>query len=410
VNVKVALDVHAASRILVLRLDAIGDVVLTSPFLRELRRSAPQARITLVVNREIHNLVELCPYVNEVLVFDRRPAGGFARPRRYARGITLAAKLWRRRFDLAILPRWGPDHYRATHLAYLSGAVRRIAYSERSSGLKALLNRGYDRLLTQAVSGAGVKHEVERNLDLLRFLEGEVEDSRLELWLAEEDRTFARQILGERSVQDGELLLAFAPGAGEKKRCWPVDRWIELGRRLRQEYALRIVLVGGNSEAALGKQIEDALGDNVINLTGRATLRQTGAILERCLLTVSNDSGPVHLAAAAGSPVVEISCHPRGGDPEHHNSPTRFGPWQVPHIVSQPESTVSCCKDSCTADVPHCILGIEVAEVQKAVRKLLSSEAVETSKRGSAANDESSKNAKAYRPTIATASQSTIEG
>jgi ADP-heptose:LPS heptosyltransferase len=364
--------------ILVIRLDAIGDLVLTTPFLRELRRCAPQARIALVVNRETRNLVEFCPYVNEVLVFDRRAGGRFAKLRRYARATALVAKLRQRRFDLAIIPRWGPDHYHATHFAYLSGATHRVAYSEFSSEPKARLNRGYDRMLTQAFLGTEREHDVERNFALLQFLGAEVKDRRLELWLTEEDRAFARRIFTERRIRGGELMVAIAPGAGELKRCWPVDRWIELGRRLKQEFALRIVLVGGVSEGGIGKQMEESLGDTAINLIGRMTLRQTGAILGRCLVTVSNDSGPMHLAAAAGNSVVEISCHPRGGDADHHNSPTRFGPWQVPHVVLQPEATNALCNNSCEAAAPHCILGIEVADVQRAFFQMLNEGSAKT--------------------------------
>src|SRR4029077_845859 len=169
------------------------------------------------------------------------------------------------------------------------------------------------------------------------------------LWLTEDDRAFARKELAARGVQDGELLIAFAPGAGASRRCWPPERWIDLGRRLRREFAVRLVLVGSKSESELGARIESALGSTAINLVGHATLRQTSAILERCSLTVSNDSGPMHLAAAADSAVVEISCHPRGGDPNHISSPTHFHPWGVPYVVLQPEPANLSCRNSCNS-------------------------------------------------------------
>jgi heptosyltransferase-2 len=366
------LDFRQLQGILVLRIDEIGDMILTTPFLRELRRNAPQAWITLVVKPETRNLVEFCPYVNEVLVFDWRLKGRLAELRRHARAFVFARKhLWRR-FDLAVVPRWGVDYYDATYLAYLSGTPRRVAYSEHCSETKARLNRGYDQLLTQTFDGRGVKHEVELNLDFLQFLGGEVNDSRLELWLTEDDRAFAGKILAAHRVGDGELLIAFSPGSRAMTRCWPLERWIELGRRLKGEFEPRIVILGSEQEKELGACIEKSLGSTVINLVGCATLRQTSAILERCSLTVSNDSGPMHLAGAAGSAVVEISCHPRGGDPYHGNSPTHFHPWGVPHIVLQPEPAVPPCSNSCNSPVAHCILGIDVESVQQAVRNLLS--------------------------------------
>jgi ADP-heptose:LPS heptosyltransferase len=372
VPVEQAADLRAADQILVLRLDEIGDMVLTTPLLRELRRNAPQAWITLVVKPDTQNLVEFCPYANEVLVFDWRLKGRLAELRRHAKAFMFARKhLWRR-FDLAVVPRWGVDYYDATFLAYMSGTPRRVAYSEHSSEAKAQLNRGYDQLITQALDGRGVKHEVEFNLELLQLLSGEVNDSRLELWLTEDDRAFARKILAAHGVGGGDLVIAFSPGSRAKTRCWPLERWIELGRRLKRELQTRLVIVGSEQEKELGACIEKALGGTVINLAGSATLRQTSAILKCCSLTVSNDSGPMHLAAAAGSAVVEISCHPRGGDPYHGNSPNHFHPWGVPHVVLQPEPAAPSCVNSCTSPVAHCILGIEVESVQQAVRNLLS--------------------------------------
>jgi ADP-heptose:LPS heptosyltransferase len=365
------LDLRQLKSILVLRLDEIGDMVLTTPFLRELRRNAPQAWITLVVKPDTQNLVEFCPYVNEVLVFDWRLKGRLAALRRHAKALMFARKhLWRR-FDLALVPRWGADYYEATYLAYMSGTPRRVAYSEHCSGTKARLNQGYDQLLTQTFDGRGAKHEVELNLELLQLLGREVNDSRLELWLTEDDRAFARKIFAAHGVGDREPLIALSPGSGAKTRCWPIERWVELGRRLNREFDSRLVVVGSKGEKELGTFVENALGSTVINLVGCATLRQTSAILERCSLTVSNDSGPMHLAAAAGSPAVEISCHPRGGDRDHCNSPTRFHPWGVPYVVLQPEPAAPSCSNSCKSPVAHCILGIEVESVQQAVRNLL---------------------------------------
>jgi len=368
-----AADLRAAERILVLRLDEIGDLVLMTPFLRELRRSAPRAWITLVVNPGTRNLVEFCPYVNEVLVFDVRFKGRLSRIRRRGRAFAFARMhLWRRRFDLTIVPRWGADYFEATLLAYYSGADSRVAYSERLHEVKARLNRGYDRLLTQALEGAGPKHQVEWNLDVLQPLRGNITDRRLELWLTGDDREFAGKELAAQGIRDGEVLMALAPGSRAMKRCWPIERWVELGRRLNQEYETRLVVIGSQSESDLGACLEKALGSAAINLVGRATLRQSSAILERCSLTVSNDSGPMHLAAAAGSAVVEISCHPRGGDPSHENSPSQFHPWGVPYIALQPDPAIFPCSDSCNSEVPHCILGIDVETVQQAVREIFS--------------------------------------
>ncbi len=364
------LDLHRTKGILVVRLDKIGDVILTIPLLRELRRNAPKAWITLVVNPGTRELVEHCPYFNEVLTFEGR-LRTLAALRRRARAVLFARRHLCRRFDLAVVPRLGTDAYDATFLVYFSGAPYRVAYSEFLSEDKAHRNRDYDLLLTQTLRGSGPKHQVESNLDVLLQLGGIVQDSRLELFLTQDDRAFARQALAGHGARDDESLVAFAPGAGAKQRCWPLQRWIDLGAQLRRELAFRLVLIGNELDSELGTSMERALGNGVINLVGQTTLRQTGAILERCALTVSNDSGPMHIAAAAGSSVVEISCHPRGGDPNGVTSPIHFHPWGVPHIVLQAAPTSPSCRNSCNSRTPHCILGIDAESVQQAVRKLL---------------------------------------
>jgi heptosyltransferase-2 len=366
------ISLKSARAILVVRLGEIGDTVLATPFLREIRRNAPAAWIALVVGPQVVNLVELSPYVDELLTFDWRVSGQEPELERHSRAIYLAAtRLWGRRFDFALLPRWDVDYYHATYLAYFSGASRRVGYSEHVFQRKQHLNAGLDRLLTDVIDHRGAKHEVERNLDVLRFLGANVSDDRLEMWLDNGDRSFAREVCAGGGVGPHGLVIAFAPGAGALKRRWPIERFVELGRALVREYDARLVAVGGPEDRQLGGQLQSALGPAIIDLAGRTTLRETAAVLERCRLAVASDSAPMHLAAAVGTAVVEISCHPRAGDTEHANSPVRLHPWGVPHVVVQPEHATDPCRDSCESSEPHCILGVETGKVWAAARSLL---------------------------------------
>jgi ADP-heptose:LPS heptosyltransferase len=365
------LDLPDLRSILVVRLDQIGDLVLTSSFLRELRRNAPKAFIALVVKPATRGLVESCPYVDEVLTFDW---SGSIKLRLHARALALAAKsLWHRHFDLAILPRWGTDSYHAAFVAYFSGALHRVGYSETVDPGKRIVNSGYDCLLTSASYDSQLKHEVERNLDLLSFLGGTVLDSRLEAWYPESDRAYCGAILTARGVRDQELLVAIAPGASKPRKRWPYKNFVEVGRFITDKLGGRVVVVGGQSEAAMGAQIGEELGRSTINLAGRTTLSQTAAVLECCRLTVSNCSGPMHLAAAVGSSVVEISCHPLDGSANSAYSPARFHPWGVPHMVVRPDRMREPCVGWCSAPEAHCVLGVEVNPVKEAVQRLTSS-------------------------------------
>jgi len=359
-------------RILVIRPDEIGDLVLTSGLMRELRRRFPAAHITLVVNPVTHNLVECCPYVDETLVFDVRV------PRRWRpfvlpwRAFQLARReLQRRRFDLAILPRWETDSVYATFLAYFSGVRQRIGYSEKVHPRKRRLNRGYDRMLTAVLEGSEPKHQVEHNFDLVRALGGVVADDHLEVWPGPEDERFAEAFLAMEEPVPREPLIAFGPSGGHSVlKQWPVERFAELGRRLHEVHGARILVIGGPGEEPLGAYLRQRLGDTVIDAVGRTTLRQMAALLQRCHLYVGNDAGPLHVAAAAGVPVVAVF-----GSSDHR----RFGPWsRRQRIVSlnlpcSPEYQKGH-PDRCTRcifEAPRCLLGIQVERVLHACSELL---------------------------------------
>jgi len=362
--------------ILVVRVDEIGDVILTTPFLRELRRNAPDAWITLVVKPQTAEIVEYCPYVNEIIRFDWSVPGRAATLRRHLRALYLAAiQLWWRRFDVAFLPRREADYYHGTYLMYFSGARRRVAYSEKVSARKQALNAGFDAMLTDTILPAHAKHEVEHNLDVLRILGGKVEDTGLEIWLDEGDRSFAARYLEDRGIRPGEELVGLAPGARWGKKRWPIFRFAEVAQGLSGEHHACFVVVGGPEDRPLGKRLEAELGAMVVNAAGRTTLRQAAALLERCQLTITNDSGPKHLAAAVGSPVVEISWHAEEGDEANSESPVFFGPWGVPHAVVRPEHSLAPCRGACESDKPHCILGVQADQVIEAASSLLQARA-----------------------------------
>lgn len=372
-NVGRGIDPSQVRRVLVVRLDEIGDVVMTTPFLRELRRLLPTSWITLVVKPALRNLVEFCPYINEVLTYDWQVPRYWCHLQRSWRALRLSYRhLFRRRFDLAVVPRWDADYYHAAFLAYLSGALWRVGYSENVIDHKRRLNHGFDRLFTHVLDNNSIKHEVEHNLDVIRFLGGTIQAERLELWLGAEDEAFANQVLFLRGVQANSILVAFGPGAGAPNRMWPLLNFVKLGNWLKRECHGRIVVVGAKGEELLGQELQRQLGDTVINVVAQSTIRQTGALLRYCHLYVGNNTGPMHLAAAAGVPVIDISCHPLGGSPWRLNSPRRFSPWGVPHRVLQPERPLDPCSEACTSAVPHCIRGVTVEQVKEAVVAQLS--------------------------------------
>jgi ADP-heptose:LPS heptosyltransferase len=133
-----------------------------------------------------------------------------------------------------------------------------------------------------------------------------------------------------------------------------------------------VVVVGGPEDAAAGQQVANACGDRAMSLAGRLSLRQVSALLQRCSVFVGNDSGPMHLAGAAGVPVVEVSCHPLSAPIDHPNSPARFGPWGVSARIVRPARHRRPCSNGCRSPWAHCILGVRVEDVVPAVADLWS--------------------------------------
>jgi ADP-heptose:LPS heptosyltransferase len=358
-----------ARRILVVALAEIGDAVLLSPFLRELRRLAPRAHITLVHRAVASSLYAHCPYVDRTATYEPRIA-------RVLRPLVLPFRSWRfvRRvfdgpgFDVAIVPRWDTDHYFATAIAFWSGATRRVGYSEHVSARKTNLNAGFDGLLTDAVPSGTALHEVERHFALLRHLGATPSPGPLELWLDDADERKVDEQLSRCGVTEGSPRIAMLIGAADPKRRWPAGRFAALAAALLRRYAdAHVLIIGGSEDVAAQSVVLEALPSRVVPLAGRLTLRESAAALGRCVVGVGNDSGALHLAAAAGVPCVEISCHPAKGDVLHNNAPERFGPWGVPSAILRPEAPIAPCSTACSMHTPHCILGVEVDEALAAV-------------------------------------------
>jgi heptosyltransferase-2 len=362
--------------ILVVRLDRLGDLIMTSGFLRALREDFPAAKISLAVRASLEPLARICPDVDEVIGL---PASDFALPSQrdeWQRTMVawLAAcrekKIWQRRFDLAIVPRRDVDNNGAIAFAYLSGARERIGFSERVNRDKAIVNAGFDSLLTQIISGDCTGHEI-LSLSRLRERLGKRGAIGLAPWVTPTTRARAENFLSHAGLGQEPIRVAVCLGAGAPNRCWPVERYAELLTLLAAHPDVQLLTLGTLNEAPLGAKLKSLLGSCVINLEGRVDLEILPALMEKCSLYVGADTGPMHVAAAAGLPVLEISCHALAGNPAGPHSPVRFGPWRVPARIVQPATTAGSCADACQADSPHCILGINMETAKAALAELM---------------------------------------
>jgi ADP-heptose:LPS heptosyltransferase len=366
-------------RILVTRMDGIGDFILLIPFLRELRRNYPSSSITLVVGQNVAQLATPCPYVNEVLVLDMVPKKtSFTSYLKYMSSLTghlrhlveFAYRHLAGRIDIAIQPRWDADLAWATLITLLSGAARTIGYSEKTSELKSWCNFGHDCLFTDLIPPGAEQHEAERNLDIIRYLGGSVESSKLEIWRQPEDDVQADRFLNSHKYRDCSLLIAFGLGAAKASRRWPF--YGELIRLLARDFNFTPLLIAGSGEEEIVQQITAASPSAAV--MQEMPLGVVASVLSRCILFVGNDSGPMHLASALGLPVIEISCHPIGGQRGHENHPDRFGSLATQKRVVRPRTFLGNCEKGCQVEsAPHCIASISAEEVAAEVIQLIQS-------------------------------------
>lgn len=367
-------DPRTVKSILLTRVDGLGDLVLFSSLVREVRGLWPHAHITLVVDQRFASFVEQCPYADEVLGFDER-GSKYARlftgpPRAYK---LAKQQLWQRRFDLAISPRWDFDTRHAAVLGFLSLSRFHFGFSEKVSPRKRALNYGLDTLFTHlAPSETGVRHEIERNAEMLAALGGNpARIHNLELWLSESDRSYARQSLARNGVTTQQPLICLGIGATQAKRRWPIERFSALAEWLVENYGARILVVGDSTDASNAERMRSILGPAMINQAGVCTVRQSAALLSFCHAFIGNDSGPMHLAAASDVPVVALSCHPTTAPPDFINSPRRYGPLSRWARVMQPAPRSEECQTGCKDAAAHCILNLQLSDVKEILNELM---------------------------------------
>ncbi len=329
----------------------IGDLVVMTAFLREIRLAMPETFITCIVVDRFGNLLEHCPYINELVTVPwpaRITAQWLIRCNWRLNDLRM-----KRRFEVAIvLP---SNNCEIT--AYLTGAVQRLGYGNSEAW--------HDQFLTTRLQGPVISHEVEKLLLLLKRVGIEPQSDKIEIWLSDDEERFADQVFSKANLTS-KLVIAIAPGASGYFKQWPAERFGEISRWLVERMDASIIVVGGKPDAAWGDDLVNAIGARVLNLAGKTTTLQAAAVLKRCALYVGNDTGPKHLAAAVQTPVVEISCVPVGAEALYWMGPEQWHAWGVAHRVVRPSQSLANGKSPC-------IEAVSVAMVKAAILEIISS-------------------------------------
>ncbi len=363
-------DKETPRSLIVFRLDQLGDVVLTTPLFRELKRRYPGVRCTVVVRPRYRELLSTNRSVDEVLVMRQVKSKWLPARLRY---LLSAWRFYRielrpRQFDLAISPRWDVDEDLATMLCVLTEAATRVGYASKGSLAKTRINRGFDAAFDVVVPAGPLRHEVDRNLAVVEALGGHVEERGLDIRLTEGDRKYATELLTHHD--DDRMLVAVGIGGRAASRKWPLSNYAECVSRLNRQQPMQPVIVCSAEEDPEALELSAMLPVSPYILSG-LPLRTVCAVLEACDLFIGNDSGAAHLAAAMDCAVVVVSRHPLNGAIDHPNSPVRFGPRCARYQVVQPLSGEGDCIASCRSAGPHCIKRVTVERVGRAINEVL---------------------------------------
>jgi len=331
------------SRFLVVRTDRIGDVLLSTLVLEALRLKYPEAHIAMLVSKGSKEVVDGNPFLNEVLVDEGEKAS------------KLAKRLKAKRFDTAVVLHPTPR---------LAWVLSRAKIPIRvGTGY-----RGYSFLFTKRVyehRKTAERHEMEYNLSLAEALGAKLENPEPKIYLSSQDRDWAKKRLAQAGVREGEKLVGIHPGSGGTARDWKPERFGELGERIQRELGAKVVVTGVKGERMLAEAVASKMSQSPVIIIGETSLKQLTAILEKESVFVSNSTGPMHLAAAAGTSVVAMF------PPIRDCSPRRWGPWGKGHKAILPDvpECKKCIETKCR--YCDCMDKISVDEVFTAVKGAL---------------------------------------
>jgi heptosyltransferase-2/heptosyltransferase-3 len=302
--------------VLLIRPDHLGDILLLTPALHALRCALPEARLTLLLgpwsapavagNTDV-DAIETLPFPG----FERKPKGSPLAPYRL---LFEAATRLKGRFDTAVVLRY--DHWWGAWLAMAAGIPHRIGYDWPET----------QAFLTEAVPYEAGRHEALQNARLLEALAPGIgrELGAARYTVEESDRQWAAARLDRWERERGvarTVRVAIHPGAGAAVKQWPVERWAQVADSLAARAGAEIILTGGANEAELTAGINTRIEQSGLDLAGETSFGQLAAVYQACELVLGSDSGPLHLAVAAGASTV----HLHGPVPA-----AKFGPWGDP--------------------------------------------------------------------------------
>jgi 3-deoxy-D-manno-octulosonic-acid transferase/heptosyltransferase-1 len=340
--------------ILIVKLSAIGDVIHTLPSLNALCRLYPDAHITWVIEEAAADLIKNHPYLEEVLVSRRKRWSKDIRSGRLGNALreinSFIKTLRQRHYDLVI------DFqglFKSSMIVFLSRGERKLGYDslQELSGL----------FLNEKIPEDMNKHAVDRYLDFPRYLGAKIENVEFILPPNKEAQANVRILLDKYNLQDKKFI-AINPIALWETKLWNNEKFARLADLINDNLQMKVVFTGSEKETL--DKITSSTNKEIINLGGQTSLPELACLYQQARIVISTDSGPMHLAAAVGTPVIALFGP---------TDPARTGPYGFGHTIIKTELPCSPCflkkcpTKKCMEDIIPALVFAAVEKINKGV-------------------------------------------
>lgn len=337
----------ADKKIIVRSPNWIGDAVLATPFIKALRAKFPYAYIAVLSKPWVYDIWKANTYIDEIIEYKNTSSAGF---------LKIVKEIKNKKFDTSIIL---PKSFSSALMMFLAGVNERVGFATEGRGF--LLNKK-----AAFANEKRLNHMLEEFIDIGREIGLEFKDKEPYISIDKDDEIHGELILLSNGVSSRDKIVGVCPAAayGPAKR-WFLERFIEASRKIIKKHHVKILLFGSKAEADLIKKIKDNIEKDAIALAGQVSLGEMCAILKKCRFVLTNDTGPMHVAAALKIPTISIFGS---------SSPAWTSPIGKKHIVIYKKVKCSPCFEKTCKNKQHpykCFDLIKTEEVLYSVDKIL---------------------------------------
>ncbi len=332
--------------ILIVNVNWVGDVLFSTPFIRNVREAYPDSFIACLLHPRCREVLEENPHLDELIIYDEegKHKGIFGK-------ASIVSYLRKKNFDTVFLLH---RSFTKALLSCLAGIRQRIGYATKKRGW----------ILTEIAEEPSEElHKVEYFLNILKGVGIDAPNKDYEFFFKPSDRGCVTGLLKENGIGEDDLLIVINPGGNWGPKRWPKENFARLSDVFSRRFKAKIVISGASSDVGLASEIKELMETEPVIFCGRTNLKQLGALLERADLVVANDTGPMHMAVAVKTRVIALF----GPTSPRITGPYGNGNYRV--IFKNEECRTPCYDFTCTGN--RCMTTIAVDDVLQVAEEVL---------------------------------------